>query len=67
MALLACSHLLVSPLASVTRYTLVLFPCFMLLAVWLEKRPILAAGSVIVGGMVQALLLEYWVHFGFVA
>jgi hypothetical protein len=67
MGLLAWSHLLISPLASVMRYTLVLFPCFILLASWLERRPMLSAGCLIVSGMTQALLLEYWVHFGFVA
>ncbi len=56
-----------SPLASVSRYTLVLFPCFVLLAIWLARRPWLAAGWLVIGGLLEAFLLAFTVRFGFVA
>jgi Gpi18-like mannosyltransferase len=58
---------MVSPLESVCRYVLVLFPCFIILAMWLAKRPRLAVSALVVGGMLQAMLFQYWVHWGFVA
>lgn len=57
---------LLSPLESVARYLLILFPCVIMLAIWLARRPLLAAAWLVVSVLLQALLLEYWVHFGFV-
>jgi Gpi18-like mannosyltransferase len=56
-----------SPLSSDLRYLLVLFPCFMVAAGWLTRRPRLALGWLVVSVMVQVLLLEYWANWGFVA
>lgn len=67
MALLFTRQMYLSPLMSVSRLLLVLFPCFIVLALWLARRPWLAAGCVVVSGFIQIMLLEYWVHFGFVA
>ena len=57
----------VSPLAGALRYTLVLFPCFIVLGLWLARRPWLAAGWLVVSGLLEALLLVYFVHWGVVA
>jgi hypothetical protein len=57
----------VSPLAGVCRFTLVLFPCFLMLALWLSRHLWLAASYIILGAILQILLFDYWVHFGFVA
>lgn len=67
LLLLASRESEVSPLESVARYLVVLFPCFVMLAIWLVRRPALAAGILVLSGGVQVLLFEYWVHFGFVA
>lgn len=57
----------ISPLMSVSRYTLVLFPCFILLGRWLAYRPGLATATLLTSAMVQALLFQYFVHFWFIA
>jgi hypothetical protein len=67
LALLFTREMWYSPLMSDSRYVLVLFPCFMLVATWLARRPWLAAGWLVAGLLLQAILLEYYVHFGFVA
>lgn len=67
LGLLYSDHLFVSPLASVCRYSLALFPCFIMLATWLARRPWLAAGCLAASGLLQAALLEEWVHWGFIA
>lgn len=67
LALLYARQMYVSPLMSVSRFTVVLFPCFVVLAIWLARRPWLAAGSLLASLMLQTLLFVYWVHFGFVA
>ena len=56
-----------SPLMSVSRYTLVLFRCFIVLALWLAQRPGLAIGWLAIGALLESLLLGYWAGFGFVA
>ena len=55
------------PPAGALRYTLVLFPCFVVLGLWLARRPWLAAGWLVVSGLLEALLLVYFVHWGVVA
>lgn len=56
-----------SPLMSVSRYGLVLFPGIMLVALWLGKRPRLAAAWLAVSLALQLVLFQYWVRWGFVA
>lgn len=67
LALLFSGQLFVSPYASSSRYTLVLFPCFIMLALWLVRRPWVAAGWLVSGLLLQVTLLQYWVHWGWVA
>ena len=56
-----------SPLMSVSRYMVVLFPCFIVLAMWLVRRPWLAAGALVTSLLLQMTFFQYWIHFGFVA
>jgi len=56
-----------SPLMSMSRYMLVLFPCFIVLAMWLARRPWLAAGALVTSLLLQVTFFQYWIHFGFVA
>jgi hypothetical protein len=56
-----------SPLMSFSRFTLVLFPCFILIATWLARRPWLAARWLVASLLLQVMLLAYYVHFRFVA
>ena len=67
IAQLYARQMYLSPLMSVSRFMLVLFPCFLVAAIWLTRRPWLAAGWLVVSLALQALLLEEFVHFGFVA
>ena len=55
-----------TPLMSVARFTLVLFPCFIVLAMFLARRPWLANTWLISSILLQALLLSCYVHFEFV-
>lgn len=57
----------VSPLESVTRYLLVLFPCFIMLAVWLVRRPYLAGAWLLAGMCFQIYLFQAFIHQTFVA
>jgi hypothetical protein len=57
----------ISPLMSMSRYALVLFPCFILLGRWLAPRPGLAAAILMTSAMIQALLFQFFVHFWFIA
>jgi len=66
LALLLTREMSYSPLMSVARLVLVLFPCFIVLAIWMARRPWLSAGWLVVSGLMQVALLEYWVRFGFV-
>lgn len=56
-----------SPLMSVSRYVLVLFPCFMVAAAWLAPHPRIAAAVLFVGVGLELALFQYWVRWGFVA
>jgi len=66
LALLFTREMLLSPLMSVARLVVVLFPCFIVLAIWMARRPWLSGGWLVVSGLMQIALLEYWVRFGFV-
>jgi hypothetical protein len=56
-----------SALQSDNRYILVLFPCFLMLALWLARRPWLAASWLVMSLLFQALLLDHFLHYGWVA
>ncbi len=56
-----------SPLMSVSRYCVVLFPATLVLALWLAPRPRLAGAWLIVSFALQLVLFQYWVRWGFVA
>jgi len=45
----------------------VLFPCFIVLAMWLVRRPWLAAGALVTSLLLEMTFFQYWIHFGFVA
>jgi hypothetical protein len=66
LGLLSFREMGYTPLMSVDRYCLVLFPCFLVLAIWLERRPRLTAAWLVAGFLLQVLLLDRFVHFGFV-
>lgn len=66
LALLASRQSAAAPLESVARYVVVLFPCFLALAALLAPRRYLAAGFLLVTLMLQVVLFERWIHFGFV-
>jgi hypothetical protein len=53
-------------LEGVQRYVIVLFPCFLPLAVWLRKRPTLAIAYAIGGIGSGVVLLHRFVHWRFV-
>jgi len=55
-----------SPLMSAARYSLVIFPCFMIGAVLLRSRLGIAAGFLAISAVIQTALFVYWVHWGFV-
>ena len=55
-----------SPLMSAARYSLVIFPCFMIGAQLLRRRRVLAAGLLAVSAVIQITLFVYWVRWGFV-
>jgi len=67
LALLFTHDSYYSPLMSTSRYVLVLFPCFIGLAMWLVRRPWLAAGALVTSVLLQVTFFQYFVHFGFVA
>ena len=56
-----------SPLMSTSRFVLPLFPCFIVVAVWLARRPRLAVGWLGASALLQLLLFQFWVRWGFVA
>lgn len=64
--LMLCRQSGAAPIESVARYLVVLFPCFIALAVLLAPRRHLAAAWLLVGLMLQVVLFERWAHFGFV-
>lgn len=55
-----------SPLMSAARYSLVIFPCFMIAAMLLRSRRGVAAGLLAISAAIQITLFVYWVHWGFV-
>jgi hypothetical protein len=66
LLLLCCRQSGASPVESVARYALMLFPCYIVLARRLARRPWLLAALLALGLMLQTLLFQRWVHFGFV-
>jgi hypothetical protein len=67
LVLLLSRQVMISPLGGVSRFTLVLFPCFIVLALWLRRCPWLAGGWLVLSAMLETLLLIHWVHRGWVA
>jgi mannosyltransferase PIG-V len=55
-----------SPLMNAARYSLVIFPCFMIGAQLLRRRRGLAAGLLAISFVIQIALFVYWVRWGFV-
>jgi hypothetical protein len=55
-----------SPLMSAARYALVIFPCFMIAAQILRRRPAITIGILAISSAIQLALFVYWVHWGFV-
>jgi mannosyltransferase PIG-V len=55
-----------SPLISSARYSLVIFPCFMIAAQLLRRRVGLAAGLLVISAVIQIVLFVHWVRWGFV-
>jgi hypothetical protein len=66
LALLFTRIAFISPLASASRYVLVLFPCFILLALWLSTHRWMAIGWLSVSAISLLLLLQFWTRWGFV-
>jgi Mannosyltransferase (PIG-V) len=54
-----------SPLMSDARFMVVLFPCFLVLATWLIKRPWLAMSWIAVSALFEVGLVECYVRWGF--
>jgi hypothetical protein len=67
LALLFARETAVSPLAGASRYVLVIFPCFIVMAGWLLRRPMLAAGWLLVSAALLLIMFTFWVRWGFVA
>ncbi len=67
LVLLFTRHMGYSPLMSVSRLVLVLFPCFILAAAWLARRPWLASALVITSLLFQMGLFTYFVYWWFIA
>jgi Dolichyl-phosphate-mannose-protein mannosyltransferase len=67
LVLLFSTQELLSPYEGTARYTLPLFPCFILLAILLERRPYLTGSVLAIGILMQAFLFDRFVHGGFVA
>lgn len=66
MLLLAVRQMSFSPLMSVTRYVLVVFPLFLVATGWLGQRPRLAVAVIVAGLLVEMVLFQYFVRWGFV-
>ena len=56
-----------SPLMSVSRYSLVVFPCLMAAALLVRTRPRVAVGILGVGAVAQFFYMMYYAGLGFVA
>lgn len=66
LALVASRQSAAAPLESVARYLVVLFPLFVALSGLLVRKPVLAMATLAISLMLQVVLFERWVHFGFV-
>ena len=66
LALMFCRQSEAAPAESIARYLLVLFPCFVMLGLWLARRPALTGAWLAIGLLLQSLLLVRWTHYGFV-
>jgi Mannosyltransferase (PIG-V) len=66
LLLIYAQQMYFSPLMSLSRYAMVLFPCFIAMALWLADRPWLAACFLLVGMTFQIGLVEVYVQWGFV-
>ena len=51
---------------SAARYSLVIFPCFMIGAQLLRRRRGIAIGVFAISSAIQITLFVYWVRWGFV-
>lgn len=67
LAVLLTRTMVFSPLLSTGRYVLVLFPCFVVLAVLLAPRPRIAVPWLAASAVSQLVLLHYFVQWRFVA
>jgi hypothetical protein len=67
LALLLARQMYFSPLMSVARYVPVVFPCLILLGLWLSPRPKLAVAWLALSLVAELVLFQYWVRWGFVA
>lgn len=67
LALLAFRQMGFSPLMSVSRYVLVVFPLFLAVTPWVARRPRLALAVIVAGVIADAALFQYFVRWGFVA
>ncbi len=67
LGLLFAREMYLSPLMSVSRYVLVIFPCFMVAALWLERRPWLAAAWLVASALLLVVLTQFFARWGFVA
>lgn len=66
VGLLTARQMYFSPLMSVARYALVIFPCFIVLALLLADRRALAALTLVGSAILLTTLFGYWVQWGFV-
>lgn len=67
LVLLFSRETMVSPLSGVSRYVLLLFPCFMMLALGLAHRPRMATAWLLASALFQVYLFQGWVRGVFVA
>lgn len=67
LMLLAVRQMGFSPLMSVSRYILAIFPLFLAVSPWVAGRPRLALAIMVVGLVADAALFQYFVRWGFVA
>ena len=67
LALLFAREMGFSPLMSVSRFTLMLFPCFIVGAVWLAGRRQLAVTWLILSAVLQLMLVQLYSHWWHVA
>ncbi len=56
-----------SPLVGDGRYVAVLFPAFLVAAMWLRTRPWIAASWLVLSASLQAILFLCWLHYVYLA